>query len=131
MPASMPQASAAQYSTPHGHLAQQQQPRPPSVPPTAATYSQPPPQPMSQQAPSQQYAPAMGVPTHVSQQKPQGTPTVHEAAPQVAVVDAPRPGAPWWVVAVVGVVCLGLGFVGGFFAHGSPETPPPKTAPHK
>jgi eukaryotic-like serine/threonine-protein kinase len=42
--------------------------------------------------------------------------------PYVAVVSAPPlrgAGAPWWVVGVVAVACLGLGFLLGFLAGGS------------
>jgi hypothetical protein len=80
-------------------------------------------QPMSGQPLQPQAAPPpqMGVPTHMSQQRPAGTPTFSSGVgPQIAVIDAPaiKTGAPWWLVGVVGFVCLGLGFVVGFLAGG-------------
>jgi len=63
-------------------------------------------------------APVAAVPTHVSAPRPAGTPTVQGHVPQVQVVQAPpmSKGAPWWLVAVVAIVCLGLGFAAGYFA---------------
>jgi hypothetical protein len=53
-------------------------------------------------------------PTHVSAQRPPGTPPVHGYTPSIAVVAAPRlVGAPWWVVGVVGFVAFGLGLAVG------------------
>jgi serine/threonine-protein kinase len=61
-----------------------------------------------------------GVPTHMSVQRPPGSPApTSQHPPSVQVVSAPptSSGAPYWVVAVVGLLCLGLGFVIGFVAH--------------
>jgi serine/threonine-protein kinase len=64
--------------------------------------------------------PAPAVPTHVSAPRPPGTPTVASQTPDVRVIEAPpmRSGVPVWVVPVVGVVCLILGFVLGFVLGG-------------
>lgn len=59
-------------------------------------------------------------PTHISAQRPAGTPTISSPTPAVAVVEA-RPvsqGAAWWVVGVVGFVCLGVGFALGLLVGG-------------
>jgi serine/threonine-protein kinase len=63
---------------------------------------------------------AAAVPTHVSAPKPPGTPTMSSHVPQVAIVDAPplSRGAPYWLVAVVGLVGAALGFVLGFLVAG-------------
>jgi serine/threonine protein kinase len=62
------------------------------------------------------------VPTHVSPMKPPGTPTISTPAPPIIeVIDAPpqvKPGAAWWIVGVVAVVCLGLGFAAGYLVGG-------------
>jgi len=55
-------------------------------------------------------------PTHVSAQRPPGTPTVHGHMPSIEIVDAPplKPTtAPLWIVGVVGFVCFGLGLALG------------------
>ncbi len=57
-----------------------------------------------------------GIPTHVSQQRPLGMPPIQETMPHVPVVGSGGKGAPWWVVGVVGAVCLGVGFLIGFLA---------------
>ena len=59
--------------------------------------------------------PALAVgPTHVSAQRPPGVPTIQEHTPSIQVIDAPRlPGVAHWVVAVVGIVCFGLGLALG------------------
>ena len=60
-------------------------------------------------------SPALAVgPTHVSAQRPPGVPTIQEHTPSIQVIDAPRlPGVAHWVVAVVGIVCFGLGLALG------------------
>jgi hypothetical protein len=50
-------------------------------------------------------------PTHVSAQRPAGTPTVQDAQPSIQIVEAPKPaGVAPWVVIVVGFVTFALGF---------------------
>jgi eukaryotic-like serine/threonine-protein kinase len=63
---------------------------------------------------------ASAVPTQASRLKPQGTPTISSGTPTVEVVDAPpqRGGAAWWIVGVVAVVCLGIGFAAGILVAG-------------
>jgi serine/threonine-protein kinase len=59
-------------------------------------------------------------PTHVSAQRPVGTPTVQGYTPSIDIVDAPplKPvTAPLWVVAVVGFCCFGLGLALGLVLH--------------
>jgi serine/threonine-protein kinase len=66
-------------------------------------------------------APGTAVNTHVSPQRPAGTPTYSGAGgPPVEVVKAPpyHPGVPLWVAGVIGVVCLGLGFAAGVLVAG-------------
>jgi serine/threonine protein kinase len=48
-----------------------------------------------------------------------GRPTLPggSGGPGVDVLSAPRAGAPWWLVAVVGVVGLALGFAAGYLAR--------------
>lgn len=75
-----------------------------------ATLASTPPPPMSVQPIG---AAAVG-PTHVSQQRPAGVPTIAEHTPSIQVVDAPRPrGVAGWIVGVVGFVCFGLGLALG------------------
>ncbi|AUX20467.1 uncharacterized protein SOCEGT47_009380 [Sorangium cellulosum] len=78
----------------------------PSIPPTAA-FSAP------------------AGPTHVSAQRPAGTPTLTGGHYDVRVVEVPLPaeaaapeGAAWWLVAVIGLVCLGVGFALGVLVSG-------------
>ena len=55
-------------------------------------------------------------PTHVSAQRPAGTPSHHGITPSIDVVDAPPrfgKGAAWWVVGVVAFVAFGLGLALG------------------
>jgi hypothetical protein len=55
-------------------------------------------------------------PTHVSAQRPPGTPSVHGTTPVIEVVDPPpRPErtAPYWVVGLVAFVAFGLGLAVG------------------
>jgi serine/threonine-protein kinase len=63
---------------------------------------------------------APALPTQSSGQRPPGAPTVSSPAPSIAVVSAPplKKGAPWWLVGLVAVVCLGIGFAAGFFVGG-------------
>jgi serine/threonine-protein kinase len=85
----------------------------PTSRPNATIASQPPPS-----LPSHVSAGVAVGPTHVSQQRPAGTPTVQDAKPSIAIVDAPpRPGVAYWVVGVVAFVALGLGFVIGYVVH--------------
>jgi len=85
----------------------------PNSRPMATIASQPPPS-----LPSHVSA-AMAVgPTHVSQQRPAGTPTTQDHMPPIAIIDAPpRPGVAYWVVGVVAFVALGVGFVIGYLVH--------------
>jgi len=75
-------------------------------------------------ASSLQGAPAPGrggeAATYVSGERPAGMPSVQSIPPNVEIVPAPPVpgGAPWWVVGVVGFVCLGVGFVIGFLTGG-------------
>jgi serine/threonine-protein kinase len=66
-------------------------------------------------------APLVQLPTRASAFQPAGSPTLATGSPNIEVVSAPplNRGAPWWVVAVVGFVCLGLGFAAGFLAGGN------------
>jgi serine/threonine-protein kinase len=53
-------------------------------------------------------------PTHVSQQRPPGSPLVQDHTPSIQVIEAPKPpGVAVWVVAVTGFVCFGLGLALG------------------
>jgi serine/threonine-protein kinase len=66
-------------------------------------------------------SPSTAGPTHVSVQRPPGVPTVSSPAPSVQVIDpssGARSGAAWWVVGVVGFVCLGVGFALGMLVAG-------------
>jgi serine/threonine-protein kinase len=66
-------------------------------------------------------SPSAAGPTHISAQRPPGVPTLSSPAPSVQVIDAPygaRGGAAWWVVGVVGFVCLGVGFALGLLVAG-------------
>ena len=66
-------------------------------------------------------APGTAVNTHVSPQRPAGTPTyAGEGGPPVEVVKAPpyHNGVPLWVAGVIGVVCLGIGFAVGVLVAG-------------
>jgi hypothetical protein len=57
---------------------------------------------------------AQVAPTHVSAMS---QPVAAGHVPSVEVVDAPRRGAPYWLVAVVGVVGFGLGFAVALFVR--------------
>jgi serine/threonine-protein kinase len=64
--------------------------------------------------------PNAAVPTHVSAQKPPGTPTLSGSETTVDVVE-PAPltrGAAWWVVGVVACVSFGLGLAVGLLSAG-------------
>jgi len=68
-------------------------------------------------------APGGAGPTHVSAQQPPGMMTISSPPPAVQVIDAPhgeaaQTGAPWWMVGVIGFVCLGLGFALGMLVSG-------------
>ena len=66
------------------------------------------------------YPPSGAGPTHISAQKPAGTPTISSPAPHVQVIQAgpASQGAPWWMVGVIGFVCLGVGFALGVLVAG-------------
>jgi len=67
------------------------------------------------------YPPQAPHSTQMSPQPQSGMPSIHGQTPHVAVVSAPPLpgfGAPYWVVAVACVVCLGVGFLLGFLAGG-------------
>ncbi|MCC6553635.1 MAG: protein kinase [Polyangiaceae bacterium] len=66
------------------------------------------------------YAPSPAGPTHISAQKPAGTPTISSPTPDVQVIQAGSgsKGAPWWLVSVIGFVCLGVGFAVGMLVAG-------------
>jgi serine/threonine protein kinase len=83
-----------------------------------------------QSAPPQSYVAAGSVPppsalpnagpsTHVSLQRPAGTPTMAQGtrSPAVEVFSPPPVGVPWWVVGAVGGACFLLGFIAGYVAH--------------
>jgi serine/threonine-protein kinase len=66
-------------------------------------------------------APGTAVNTHVSPQRPAGTPTYPGGGgPQVEVVRAPpyHQGVPLWVAGILGFVCLVLGFAAGVLVAG-------------
>ena len=109
-------------------------PRPPQVEPSgivpapmsaiaavSAPLSRPAPNYPSQPPPSMpaNVSPALAVgPTHVSAQLPAGTPPVQDRLPSIQVMEAPKPpGVAHWVVAVVGLVCFGLGLALGLALH--------------
>ncbi|HEY4116310.1 MAG TPA: serine/threonine-protein kinase [Byssovorax sp.] len=84
----------------------------PSTPPPAIVASQPPPPPAAATLQG-----ASNPPTHVSVQKPAGTPTLNQGTALIEVIDAPplrSPGVARWVVLVLSVLCLGVGFAAGF-----------------
>ncbi|MFO0761683.1 MAG: serine/threonine-protein kinase [Byssovorax sp.] len=56
-----------------------------------------------------------GVPTHISAFRPPGAAAPLAHTPQIEVIQPPpvAKGAPYWVVAVVGAVCFGLGLALG------------------
>lgn len=89
------------------------------VPPRPASQA-PPTAPAAQPGPSAGASRGGEAATYVSGERPAGMPNVPSIPPNVEVVPAPPVpgGAPWWVVGVVGFVCLGLGFVVGFLTGG-------------
>ncbi|XXT21495.1 serine/threonine-protein kinase [Sorangium sp. So ce429] len=110
-------------------------PRPPTVPPPRATT--PPTQTTPSIAPTAAFAavplaspvpPAPPVPpgnTYISAQRPTGVPTLTGGHYDVRVVEVPLPaeaaaseGAAWWLVGVIGLVCLGVGFALGVLVSG-------------
>jgi serine/threonine-protein kinase len=79
-----------------------------SIPPPRAPFNSSPMTPLA--APAVPSGMSVG-PTHVSAQSP---PVAQVPLAPIAVVDAPpRPGAPYWVVVVVGLVAFGLGLALG------------------
>jgi hypothetical protein len=79
-----------------------------SIPPPRAPFNSSPMTPLA--APAVPSGMSVG-PTHVSAQS---APVAPLALPPIAVVDAPpRPGAPYWVVVVVGLLAFGLGLALG------------------
>ncbi|WP_438018432.1 serine/threonine-protein kinase [Sorangium sp. So ce315] len=90
-------------------------PAPPSIAPTAAFPAAPPP-----------VAPVAAGSTYISAQRPTGVPTLTGGHYDVRVVEVPLPGAEagapegaaWWLVAVIGLVCLGVGFALGVLVSG-------------
>jgi hypothetical protein len=103
MPAPAPQRPPSAY--PHAPPAGAARPSPtvssPGNPPAPAA-------PMPGQA-------GGSVPTHISAFRPAGAPMHHSHTPQIEVIQPPpaHKGAPYWVVAVVGAVCFGLGLAVG------------------
>jgi serine/threonine-protein kinase len=60
-------------------------------------------------------------PTHVSAQRPPGTPPVQSHVPSIDIIEAPKrvsAGAPWWVVGVIAFVAFGLGIALGALISG-------------
>ncbi len=57
--------------------------------------------------------------THVSPQKPFGTPTLSGSSPAIEVVQPPplHKGAPWWLVGVVALLAFGLGLAVGLLVR--------------
>ncbi|WP_437600926.1 protein kinase domain-containing protein [Sorangium sp. So ce590] len=97
-------------------------PRPETIPPRHLTT--PPPQKNPSVAPTASFPAAPG-PTHISAQRPTGTPTLTGGHYDVRVVEVPLAtasaapgGAAWWLVGVIGLVCLGVGFALGVLVSG-------------
>ncbi|AUX39891.1 uncharacterized protein SOCE26_012860 [Sorangium cellulosum] len=96
--------------------------RPPTVPPPRTA---PPTQQTSSVAPTATF-PVAASPTHISAQRPTGVPTLTGGRYDVQVVEVPLPaegelsggGAAWWLVGVIGLVCLGVGFALGVLVSG-------------
>ncbi|WP_437799094.1 protein kinase domain-containing protein [Sorangium sp. So ce693] len=96
-----------------------------SVPPVGSRIPTVPPPRMS--APPIQASPSVAPtatfsarPTHISAQQPAGVPTLTGGHYDVRVVDVPlaaegggSEGAAWWLVGLIGLVCLGVGFALG------------------
>ncbi|WP_437735221.1 serine/threonine-protein kinase [Sorangium sp. So ce1335] len=104
-------------------------PRPPTVPPPRGTT--PPTQTTPSIAPTAAFpaapvAPVAAGSTYISAQRPTGVPTLTGGHYDVRVVEVPLPGADgaapegaaWWLVAVIGLVCLGVGFALGVLVSG-------------
>ncbi|WP_437279984.1 protein kinase [Sorangium sp. So ce375] len=75
-------------------------------------------------APTATFQAAAG-PTHVSAQRPTGVPTLTGGHYDVRVVEVPMApesaaseGAAWWLVGLIGLVCLGVGFALGVLVSG-------------
>jgi eukaryotic-like serine/threonine-protein kinase len=112
--ASLPPAvHPAQLTTPAGRYASSGAMRPGSIPPvaTVATAATAP----SLPGPPPAAFPVGASPTHISAQKPAGSPTLTTGPLDVPIVEAPsdRKGAAWWIVGAVGFACLCLGFLLG------------------
>ena len=127
MPPTSPIPSAPQ---PMAHAPMPSHPAPTTPQPLPIAQSQPPPAyPVAPHAgapygsPSPTLAASGGpIVTHVSGQRPPGllSSAPSQMSHPIQVIDAPPlpRTAPYWVVGVVGFVCLGLGFVIGFLASG-------------
>ncbi|WP_437611645.1 serine/threonine-protein kinase [Sorangium sp. So ce834] len=123
-----PQPPSQLPPPPHGPSATTSMPvvpRPESAPPPRPTT--PPTQTTPQVAPTASFAapPVPAGPTHVSAQRPTGVPTLTGGHYDVRVVEVPLPaeaapseGAAWWLVGVIGLVCLGVGFALGVLVSG-------------
>ncbi|WP_434045753.1 MULTISPECIES: serine/threonine-protein kinase [Sorangium] len=105
-------------------------PRPPTVPPPRGTT--PPTQATPSIAPTATFpvspppvAPVAAGSTYISAQRPTGVPTLAGGHYDVRVVEVPLPseaaaseGAAWWLVGVIGLVCLAVGFAIGVLVSG-------------
>jgi serine/threonine protein kinase len=61
--------------------------------------------------------PVAGSSTHVSEERPQGTPTIHSDVPPVNIIEARDPDPPslvWWGVVLVGCGCFAGGLLLGY-----------------
>ncbi|WP_437298005.1 protein kinase domain-containing protein [Sorangium sp. So ce426] len=101
-----------------------------SVPPIASRVPTVPPPRMT--APPVQASPSVAPtatfsarPTHISAQQPAGVPTLTGGHYDVRVVEVPlaaegggSEGAAWWLVGLIGLVCLGVGFALGVLVSG-------------
>ncbi|CAN91101.1 MULTISPECIES: serine/threonine-protein kinase [Sorangium] len=101
-----------------------------SVPPVASRVPTVPPPRMT--APPAQASPSVAPtatfsarPTHISAQQPAGVPTLTGGHYDVRVVEVPlaaegggSEGAAWWLVGLIGLVCLGVGFALGVLVSG-------------
>jgi len=71
--------------------------------------------------PPQPHYPTPIQPTHASATKRAGSPAMSSTpAPTISVIDAPplTKGAPYWLVTVIAIVCLGIGVAVGMFMGG-------------
>jgi len=63
------------------------------------------------------HRPIAGSSTHVSEERPQGTPTIHSDVPPVNIIEASDPDPPslvWWGVVLVGCGCFAGGLLLGY-----------------